>query len=218
MPHYSVCLFTFACQDSDQSLAVAWAGRIHYFWVMPVQAKHRFTTADYYRMAEAGVIAPDVRVELLDGEIIDMSPIGPFHGSVTKYLLNYFTKHAQQRWLVTVQDPVHLDDHSEPQPDLMLVRSTSDFYRKRHPGPRDVFLLIEIADTTLTYDREAKLPAYGRSGIPEVWIINLDERVVEIYREANPSGYGSSVIVRPGDSARPLAFADIALPVGELLG
>ena len=205
-------------EDLDRSLAVAREGRIQYVPVMPVQAKHRFTTADYYRMAETGVIAPNARVELLDGEIIDMSPIGPFHGSVTKYLLNYLTEHAQHRWLVTAQDPVHLDDHSEPQPDVMLVKRASDFYRKRHPGPQDVFLLIEVADNTLAYDREPKLPAYGRSGIPEVWIANLDERVVEVYREPNSSGYGSSVMLRHGDSARPLLFPDIAVRVGELLG
>ncbi len=184
---------------------------------MPVLTKHRFSTSDYYRMAETGVLRPDQRVELLDGEIIDMSPIGPSHASVVKRLIHYFTQMARGRWLVAAQDPAHLDEHSEPQPDLMLLKVVADFYSSQHPRPADVYLLIEVADSSLSYDREKKLPAYGRAGIPEVWIVNLEDRTVEVYREPHLTGYGSTTILRPGAKACPLAFPDAAVDVAELL-
>ena len=168
-------------------------------------------------MAETGVLAPDARVELLDGEIIDMSPIGPPHGSVTKRLNHHFNEVAKGRWLVAVQDPVHLEQYSEPEPDLMLLKRAPDFYRARHPEPADVFLLIEVADTSLGYDRERKLPAYGRAGIPEVWIVNLENQTIEVCREPHLSGFASKAILRAGDKACPLAFPDGAVEVAELL-
>jgi Uma2 family endonuclease len=184
---------------------------------MSVQAKHRFSVQEYYRMAETGVLQPNARVELLNGEIIDMSPIGPFHGSVTKYLIQIFTDANHGKWIMQVQDPVRLDEHSEPQPDLVLLKRTPDFYRQRHPQPEDVFLLVEVSDTTLAFDREEKLPAYGRAGIPEVWIVNLTNLTVEIYREPHFTGYGSKNILRAGDKACPAAFPDVAVDVAELL-
>jgi Uma2 family endonuclease len=184
---------------------------------MSVQTKHRFSVDDYYRMAETGVLKPDARVELLDGEIIDMSPIGPFHGGVNKYLNMVFAAAAKGRWVMGIQDPVRLGDHSEPQPDLMLLRPVADCYRKQHPRPDDVFLLIEIADTSLATDREEKLPAYGQAGIKEVWIVNLVDEVVEVYREPHFTGYGSKAVLRAGDIAAPQAFPDLAVNVAELL-
>ena len=105
-------------------------------------------------MTESGVLGPDARVELLNGQIIDMSPIGPFHAGLVKRLSRIFNLEAKGRWIVSTQDPVRLDDHSEPVPDLMLLKPASDDYTSRHPQPEDVFLLIEVSDTTLDYDRE----------------------------------------------------------------
>jgi Uma2 family endonuclease len=184
---------------------------------MLVQAQHRFSVKDYYRMAESGVLRPDARVELLDGKIIDMSPIGPFHGGVTDYLNQLFTTASKGRWQTRVQNSLRLDDHSEPQPDLVLVKPRPDFYRRSHPQPEDVFLLIEISDSTLEADQENKLPAYGRAGIAEVWIVNLNELTVEIYREPHFTGYGSKTVLRAGEQAKPLAFPDAAVDVRELL-
>lgn len=183
---------------------------------MPLLTKHRFTTKDYYRMAETGLLKPDARVELLDGEIIDMSPIGPPHGGATKRLNRFFTGVARSRWLVAVQDPVHLDEHSDPQPDLMLLRPAPDDYSTRHPGPKDVLLLIEVADTSLDYDRGKKLPAYGRAGIPEVWIIDLLEQTIEIYRQPHAAGYGSIAVLRAGEKASPQPFPDAEVNVADL--
>lgn len=184
---------------------------------MPVQTEHRFSVADYYRMVETGVLKPDSRVELLDGKIIDMMPIGPFHGGSVNRLIRIFSKPSAGRWLVSAQNPVRLDDYSEPQPDLMLLKPAADDYTSRHPGPEEVFLLIEVADTTLPYDRGQKLPRYGGAGIAEVWIVNLVEKTVEVYREPHFSGYGSERVLRSGDKASPLAFPDVTVDIAELL-
>ena len=184
---------------------------------MPVQAQHRFSVADYYRMAETGVLKPAARVELLDGRIIDMAPIGPFHGGSVNRLIRLFSKLANGRWLVSAQNPVHLDEYSEPQPDLMLLKPAADDYTSRHPRPEDVFLVIEVADTSLDFDREEKLPAYGRAGISEVWILNLPANVLKVYREPHFSGYGSKKVVHAGDKAFPLAFPDALVNIAELL-
>jgi Uma2 family endonuclease len=184
---------------------------------MLAPAKHRFSVEDYYRMAETGVLRPDARVELLDGEIIDMSPIGPFHGGVVNRLTRLFTLLSKNRWLLSSQNPLRLNDHSEPEPDVMLLKPSPDDYTNRHPRPEDVFLLVEVSDASLATDLEKKLPAYGRAGVTEVWIVNLEEATIEIYREPHFDGYGSKTVLRAGDEARPLAFPDVAVDVGKLL-
>jgi len=168
-------------------------------------------------MAETGILPPDARVELLDGKIIDMSPIGPFHGGITKRLIRLFSGLAEGRWMVSAQDPVRLGDYSEPQPDLMLLKPEPDDYTSRHPVAADVFLLIEIADTSLKLDRQQKLPAYARAGICEVWLLNLPAKAIEVYREPHFDSYGSKQLLRSGDKASPLAFPDAVIDVALLL-
>jgi Uma2 family endonuclease len=184
---------------------------------MLAPAKHRLSVKEYYRMAETGVLDPDARVELLDGEIIDMSPIGPFHGGVTTILIDLFTAASKGRWLTTAQIPVRLHDHSEPQPDLMLLKPSPNFYRKRHPRPEDLFLLVEISDTSLEKDQGRKLPAYARAGIAEVWIVNLNELTIEVYRQPHFAGCASKTILQAGDKASPQRFPDVKVDVAELL-
>ena len=184
---------------------------------MSVLTTHRFTVEEYHRMANTGLLEPDARVELLDGQIIDMMPIGPFHGGVNKRLVRLFTQHSKGRWTVAVQDPIHLSDHSEPQPDLMLLQPAPDDYIARHPQPEDVFLLIEVADSTLAYDRGTKLSAYGRAGVKEVWIINLPERTIEVYREPHYLGYAVKEVLREGQEAHLQAFLEIGIAVKALL-
>src|SRR5256885_12561625 len=140
---------------------------------MLAPTKHRFNVKEYYRMAERGVLKPDARVELLNGEIIDMSPIGPLHGGVTNYLNQVFSVASKGRWMTAVQNPLRLDDHSEPQPDLALLKPSPDFYRTRHPQPEDVYLLAEVCDASLITDRDAKRPIYARAGLAEARIVNL---------------------------------------------
>ncbi|MCI0640738.1 MAG: Uma2 family endonuclease [Gemmataceae bacterium] len=168
-------------------------------------------------MAETGVIKPDARVELLDGQIIDMMPIGPFHGGTVNTLIQLFSELAKKRYLVSAQNPVRLNDHSEPEPDLMLLKPKADNYKSRHPKPGDVFLIIEVADSTLEFDREEKIPAYGAAGISEAWLVNLPEQKIEVYREPHYTGYGSKTVLRPGEKAQPSAFPDVTVDVAELL-
>jgi Uma2 family endonuclease len=184
---------------------------------MLVQTQHRFTVEDYYRMAETGVLRRDARVELLDGKIIDMSPIGSTHAGTVKRFIRIFTKLARDRWVISAQDPLRLDDHSEPEPDFMLLKPSADDYTRRHPKPDEVFLLVEVADASLDYDREEKLPAYGHAGVTEVWIVNLRDPSLEVYREPHFAGYGSKTVLNAGEKASLLAFPDAVVDVGELL-
>ena len=168
-------------------------------------------------MGEVGVLYPDARVELLDGVVLDMARQTPYHAGVTRRLLHLFTVASKNRWIASPRNPIHLDSYSEPRPDLALVRPASDFYYHQHPKPDDTFLIIEVADTSLEFDQQVKLPAYGRAGIPEVWIVNLNDLTIEVHREPHFTGYGANTVLREGDTAAPLAFPDAVVDVGELL-
>ncbi len=178
---------------------------------------HRLTVKEYYRMALTGVLPFDARVELLDGHIVDKSRITPFHGSVCIFLNQFFFHATRGQSIISVQNPVRLDKYWEPEPDLMLLKPVADFYKKKHPRPKDVFLLVEISDTSLEKDQEKKIPAYARARIGEVWIMNLNEQTIEVYRQPHFAGYSSKVILSAGDKASPRAFPDVSLDVAELL-
>ncbi len=177
----------------------------------------RFTVEEYHRMAEVGVLHEDDRVELLNGVIVNMMPIGPFHGGSVKRLNRMFEKLGRERWVTSVQDPVHIGEHTEPQPDLLLLRPRDDFYLHAHPRPEDVFLLIEVSDSTLLIDREEKLPIYARAEIPEVWIVNLPERVIEVYTDPSRGEYAQTRRVHGGDALAPSAFPDAVIDTAALL-
>lgn len=168
-------------------------------------------------MGELGLLAPDARVELIDGEIHDMSPIGPLHSGVVIRLIRFFSLQAKKRWIVSSQNPVGLDNYSEPQPDLVLLKPAPDDYVSHHPAPDDVILLIEVADSSLDFDRGKKLQIYARAGIPEFWIVNLQDSTVEVYRDPHFIGYESKTILRTGEKASPAAFPAAMVDVGELL-
>ncbi len=150
---------------------------------------HRLSVADYHRMGETGILGPELRTELIDGEIIEMPPIGHPHAGTVKLLANLLKETVGSAAVLAVQDPVWLNDHSEPLPDIALLRPRSDYYRRGHPGPDDVLLLIEVADSSLRYDREVKIPRYARAGIPEVWLVDLGGSALSIYRKPGASGY-----------------------------
>ena len=181
-------------------------------------ARRRFTVAEYYAMADAGIFSPEERVELLDGDIIVMPPIGDGHAAAVKLFANTMPPTLQGRAMIAVQDPVRLDENSEPQPDVMLLLWRDDFYGGGHPGPADVLLLIEVSDTTVYYDRNAKLPQYARAGIPEVWIVNRPARRVEGYSEPSGDEYATVRHYGPGESIAPQAFPDIVLEVNRIIG
>lgn len=151
--------------------------------------RHKLTVADYYRMAEAGILAPDARVELINGEIIDMAPIGTRHSSTVDKLNGVLSSVLAGHAIVRIQNPVRLDNLSEPEPDVALLRPRTDFYRHAHPMPADVLLVIEIADTSLAYDRYVKIPLYAASGIREAWIVDLAGRRIHLFREPRDGEY-----------------------------
>ena len=169
--------------------------------------RHRLTVDEYYRMAETGVLAPDARVELIEGEIVDMAPIGSRHGSAVKRLNQLFVAAVGDRAIVAVQDPVRLSQRSEPQPDLMLLAPRADFYEHAHPTAADVLLLVEVSDTTARYDRGIKLQLYARHGVSEVWIVDLDNRVLRTFRGPKDDTYTEVM-----ETAHPSLLAPQALP------
>lgn len=179
--------------------------------------RRRFTVAEYYAMAEAGILTEKDRVELLDGEIVVMAPIGNRHQSSVDGYSEMFTLRLQGRANVRVQGPVRLDDDNEPEPDVTLLRRRDDYYATGHPGPDDVLLLIEVADSTLEFDRNVKLRLYAQADIPEVWISNLRNRRVESYTDPTEDGYATVHYFEAGSSVRPLNFPDIALEVERII-
>jgi Uma2 family endonuclease len=179
--------------------------------------RYRFSVDDYHRLGEIGVLGEDDRVELWDGEILVMSPIGSPHAACVSRFNRVLTMLAGDRAIVRVQDPVELNKWSEPQPDLLVVRFRADFYAGAHPLPSDVLLLVEVADTTLPYDRDFKLPRYAADGIVEVWLADLQADTITVYREPGPSGYGSATTARRGDVISPAALPDVTVAVIDVL-
>jgi Uma2 family endonuclease len=180
--------------------------------------RHRLTVDDYYRMAEVGILDPEARVELIDGEIIDMAPPGSPHAATVLYLTQILVRAVGDRALVLAQNPVRLSKYSEPQPDLALLRPRDDFYRERHPQPDDVLLIVEIAATSLRFDRETKLPLYARHGIPEMWLVDLGSR--RLMRHRAPRN-GSYTLVDEPDVQTPLevgALSGVVVDVHRLFG
>lgn len=169
--------------------------------------RHRLDVDAYYRMAEAGILGPDARVELIEGEIIDMAPIGSKHAAAVSRMAHLLHQKIDQQAIVWTQNPVRLDEYSEPEPDLALLRPQDDFYRSAHPGPEDVLLVIEVADSSLRYDREIKIPLYARHGIPEAWLVDVENATLTLFRAPSESGYRQEI--RPDDLT---AIAPAALP------
>ena len=183
----------------------------------PAREKRKFTVAEYYRMAEVGILHHTERVELLDGEIIVMAPIGPLHAGDILRSIRLFTRRDDDRFTVQIQNPLRLDDGSEPEPDLMLLRPREDDYTTAHPTPADTLLVIETSDSSLAYDREVKIPLYARAGIPQTLIKNLPGDCVESFDQPGPEGYARHIIYRRGDKIRLMSLPDLELAVADLL-
>ena len=182
-------------------------------------AVHRFTVDDIQRMVRAGILQEDDRVELLDGQLLEMSPINPPHASCVKRLAGLWAPLAvARRATLSIQDPVVLTQHEAPQPDVALLRHRPDGYGTRNPGPADTLLVIEVADSSVQHDRQDKLPRYAAAGIQEAWLVNLPGDAVEICREPREGHYGDVRAARRGETIAPLAFPDVALGVDEIVG
>lgn len=179
-------------------------------------ARHKLSVEDYHRMGEAGIFAPDDRVELIEGEIIDMAPIGSPHASTVSLLTKFFIRNLGETGIVFTQNPVRLPPDSEPQPDVMVLKPRADDYRDSLPTPAEVLLLIEVSDTTGEYDRRVKVPLYARHGIPEVWLFDLKAQLLEVHTAPGAKGYDKVRRLGKGDFATPGLIEIVALPLKEI--
>lgn len=186
---------------------------------MPTEViKKRFTVDEYYRMAEAGILGPEDRVELIDGQIIQMSPIGTRHAARVSRAMAQFNRALGSRAVVGPGSPVQLSDWTEPEPDVVVFKPKADFYEMQKPTPTDVLLVVEVSDTSLHYDMQVKLPFYAEAGIPEVWIEDVSSDVLHVFREPAGNNYGVTLALKRGDVISPLAFPDIAIAISDLVG
>ncbi len=182
----------------------------------PSVPRHRLTRGDYYRMGEAGILGDSDRVELLEGQLVDMSPIGPRHAIVTANLNALLVTAFAGRALVRCQDPVVLDDGSEPQPDFALVQRPWRGYPHTHPGPDDIFLLVEVADSSLDFDRTVKLKLYARAVIREVWIVDLTTDSVLVHRGPSGGEYASVVRAEAPAMLEVEGLPGVTIPIAEV--
>jgi Uma2 family endonuclease len=180
--------------------------------------RHRFTAEEYRAMGNAGVLGEDDRVELVGGEIVDMAPIGSRHLACVVALTHLLVERSEGRYFVSTQNPVRLSGHDEPQPDLALLGRRPDPAAPSPPGPEEVLLVVEVSDTTLSYDRNVKLPLYAGSGVPEAWLVDLAGRKVEVHSEPGPGGYRTSRSFGPGEIIVSAAVESVSLEVDEVLG
>jgi Uma2 family endonuclease len=180
--------------------------------------RRRFTVQQYHQMSEAGILTEGDQVELIAGEIIEMAPTGSRHAACVDRLNRLLNCRLGEQAIVRVQNPLYLSENSEPQPDVALVQLRADFYETGHPQPQDILLLIEIADTTLEFDRSVKTSLYASAGIAEFWLVDLKSQALEIYREPSLVGYQSVQKFQRNQSMSAQAFPEISFDATEILG
>jgi len=178
--------------------------------------KHRFDVDAYYKLAEAGILPNPHRVELIDGEIIDLNAIGSPHAAITTRLTRQFIRAVGDLAIISVQNPLRLDSYNEPEPDLLVLRPRADDYQANHPGAADVLLLVEVSDSSLAYDRGRKLALYAKFGVAEVWIVDLAGAALEIYRQPKEGAY-ALMERRTSGSLTPDLVPSVAIDVAALL-
>lgn len=185
---------------------------------MSANLKHHFTVSEYERMGETGVLAPDTRFELIEGEIIEMSPIGSRHAAAVDVAARSLMQQTLEFAIVRIQNPIVLSDFSEPQPDISLIRYRPDFYREAHPRPADVLLVVEVAETTVNYDRHVKIPLYARAGISEALLFNLPEDRLEYFSRPEVGAYQLNHVLRRGETFESISVPGLTLDVEMILG
>lgn len=177
----------------------------------------RFTVDDYYRMGEVGILPHDARVELVDGDAIELPPVSSLGNGTVASVRELLHERIQSRATIGVRGPPILPQYGAPQPDILVLRRREDFYRSANPTAEDVLFLIEVSDSTLAYDRDTKGPIYARAGIPEYWIVKLRDRTLLVHREPVDGVYRSVAVLARGDTVQPLAFPDVTVLVADLL-
>jgi Uma2 family endonuclease len=179
--------------------------------------RHLFTVEEFHRMGAAGIISEDDHGELIEGEILEMTPISSRHAAAVNRLNQFLSQQVGERALISVQNPIRLGEHSEPQPDVTLLRPCADYYAKPHPEPKDVLLIVEVAETSGDYDRDVKVPLYAQAAIPEVWLVDLAARSIEICRVPGPTGYDQVRRVRSGENVSPEGLSDMSIAADDVL-
>jgi Uma2 family endonuclease len=179
--------------------------------------KQSFTVTEYERMGETGVFPPEARLELIEGEIIEMSPIGSRHAACVERISGRLHEIAQRRFLVRTQNPIVTDDFSEPQPDISVLRFREDYYENAHPRPMDILLVIEVADTTITFDRRVKSSLYARAAIPEFLLFNLSDDQVEFFSRPESGTYQNTRVLKPGDRFESVVVPGLTLDIETIL-
>ncbi|MCX5981339.1 MAG: Uma2 family endonuclease [Nostocales cyanobacterium LacPavin_0920_SED1_MAG_38_18] len=178
----------------------------------------RLNVSQYHQMSEVGIFSENDKVELINGEIIEMSPIGRRHTACVNRLNSVFSQLLGKKVIIAVQNPIILNNLSEPEPDIALLQPRADFYESGHPQPQDIFLLIEVADSSLEYDRDVKIPLYASSGITEVWLVDIYEQAIIVYRYPSKNGYSDIQKLSRGEKMSIQAFPEINLVVDDILG
>jgi len=179
--------------------------------------RHLTNLAEWKKLGEANIFPPGSRLELINGEIIEMAPIGSHHASHLKRLIKVFSTPIQDSAIIAAQDPLELGDLSEPDPDFMLLQPHSDFYYENHPVASDVFLLIEISDSSLKFDQNQKLRLYALHNIPEYWLLNIKDACLEVYRQPYDGLYAEKTTLRAGDNITLSQLNDININIAEIL-
>ena len=177
-----------------------------------------FTTDEYYRMAEVGILTPDDRVELIEGEIIRMSSIGTRHAGCVNRTSGFVYVEVPRESDRDRSEPAHLNQYNEPQPDLLLLKHREDYYASKHPSPEDTLLLLEVSDTTLGFDLNVKIPIYAATGIPEVWIADLRKNIIRVFRNPEAGQYRTVLTFNADDALSVLAFPEVAFKASDLIG
>ena len=178
----------------------------------------RFSVEEYYRMGEAGILTEDERIELIDGCIVVREPANPPHSGGVNRIAQILTTVFRDRAIIAVQNPFKIDEFNHPQPDIAVLRPRNDFYATAHPGGNDTFLLIEVSHTSQAFDQRVKAPLYAHARIREYWIVNIPERLLEIYREPTANGYSQVTRWKPESEVVIQAFPDDVLPVSDIIG
>ncbi|HEY9824277.1 MAG TPA: Uma2 family endonuclease [Stenomitos sp.] len=179
--------------------------------------RKKFTVSQYHQMIETGILTDRDHVELLDGEIIEMSPVGRRHAACVDRLTELLILQLTSRAIVRTQNPIRLSNNSEPQPDIAILRRREDFYATGHPQPEDIFLVIEVADTTIEFDRDIKIPTYAQENIPEAWLIDLNAEVVNIFQEPTAKGYLKHQCFKADQQLRIASFSDVQINIAQFL-
>ncbi|WP_202219990.1 Uma2 family endonuclease [Okeania sp. KiyG1] len=180
--------------------------------------KRQFNVKEYNKMPEVGILKEDERVELIRGEILKMSPVGRHHAACVNRLTRLFSQRLGDRVLVSVQNPIELGDYSEPEPDIALLELKADFYESGHPQSQDLFLIVEVADSTIKFDREVKVPLYAENNVIEVWLVDINKEYLEVYRQPIGGSYKQVQKLERGEIFSVQRFPDINIQVDEILG